>query len=292
MKKYLIICVLIGLCSPIFSLPPLPKEQFLPAKAHIYFGDDQSNTGFFHLFIAITGALRKCEQGLASCVTVNFGKFGLYYSPEMGDNWWSYYFEPIKNDSKCTKNFVEVGAGYRVDFVNSIYNQPREGIFKTLSKHVKVKEPILKIVEDFERDYFQGRFVIGVHYRATDKFIAESIPITPGQFFKILDKEMAPHLDKDPLIFIATDDAKFLEKAIKHYPGRIVFASAERSSDGKPLHLKAKNPYQQGKEALIDCLLLAKTQLLLRTSSNLSLVATWFGPKMPVIVVNPNPWGY
>ena len=35
--------------------------------------------------------------------------------------------------------------------------------------------------------------------------------------------------------------------------------------------------------ALIDCILLSKTDLLIRTSSNFSLASTFFNPKLPVI---------
>lgn len=62
---------------------------------------------------------------------------------------------------------------------------------------------------------------------------------------------------------------------------------AQRSSNGEPgVHFINKNNYSLGEEALIDACLLSKCDLLIRTSSNLSLWSTYFNPSLPTILLN------
>ena len=67
---------------------------------------------------------------------------------------------------------------------------------------------------------------------------------------------------------------------------KVCFYSSQRSKDGKPVHYNSEDPYRVGEEALIDCLLLSRTNLLVRTSSNLSLCARYFNPSIPSIEVS------
>ncbi len=70
------------------------------------------------------------------------------------------------------------------------------------------------------------------------------------------------------------------------FGGAVITYSTCRSNDMAPLHLKLSNNYLHGEEAFIDCLLLSKGDVLIRTSSNLSLWSTYFNPIMPVIALN------
>ena len=47
------------------------------------------------------------------------------------------------------------------------------------------------------------------------------------------------------------------------------------------------NNYQKGLDAVIDCLLLSRTQFLIRTASNLSLCAAMFNSRVPDLLLNP-----
>src|SRR5690554_1375047 len=55
--------------------------------------------GMFGVVNQVLGYVYLYEEQLLpkhiSGVVVDFGKTGLYYEPELGPNWWSYYFEPI-----------------------------------------------------------------------------------------------------------------------------------------------------------------------------------------------------
>ncbi|MEI6790088.1 MAG: hypothetical protein WCK42_02780, partial [Myxococcaceae bacterium] len=72
------------------------------------------------------------------------------------------------------------------------------------------------------------------------------------------------------------------------FPHQVVYLpEVKRSKDGKPLHLgKQQGQYESGLDALMDCLVLSKTNLLIRTSSNLSRWSAYFNPDLPVIELN------
>ncbi len=67
------------------------------------------------------------------------------------------------------------------------------------------------------------------------------------------------------------------------YADRVITYSTQRSDDQTALHLKFSNNYLHGEEAIIDCLLLSRGSVLIRTSSNLSLWSSYFNPSIPVI---------
>ena len=87
-------------------------------------------------------------------------------------------------------------------------------------------------------------------------------------------------------IFVATDEHDFLKFIKEAFPGKVISIEMDRSIDGSPIHMNARDPFLQGEQALIDALLLSKTQVLIRTQSNLSLWSSYFNPTLPVITLN------
>ena len=61
-----------------------------------------------------------------------------------------------------------------------------------------------------------------------------------------------------------------------------------RSVDGGAIHSRPEmgDNYIKGKEALINCLLLSRCNVLIRTASFLSAWSSFFNPKFPVIMLN------
>ena len=71
------------------------------------------------------------------------------------------------------------------------------------------------------------------------------------------------------------------------HPGALLFRDMFRSSDGRPIDVVNEDRnHKKGVDAVIDCILLSRCQVLIRTSSNLSLCSTLFAPEMPVILLN------
>lgn len=217
-------------------------------------------------------------------LSVDFGTSGLYYDPKYGPNWWSYYFEPISvgqqgNDPITFPTSRQCGLANDARQLRLTHAKAAS----LVEKYVRVKRPIVEIVDQFVRRNFQGLFTIGMHYRGTDK--TSEAPRVPYEVvFETIRKQIP--LNQPYNIFVATDEAAFLEKMNEEFPGRVIAAEAYRSLDATGVHYSKSSGYEKGKEALIDALLLSRCDLLIRTSSNLSLWSTYFNPELPVILLN------
>ena len=243
-------------------------------------------TGMFSVFNYVVGCLDLFECGEFTGINLNFGEIGLYYDKEKGRNWWSYYCEPIvvgaKGNSKSLSHIW--GEASEIIYHTEI-GLTRERVHQLISKYVHFKPEILQRVDQFCQDYFFLKPVIGVHYRGTDKD-SEAKRVS----YSVVKKEIQNYLESNKLeeflIFVATDEEQFLDYMIDEYPDACIFIPAERSIDGAPLHTTTKEPYQQGLESLMDCIILSRTDFLIRTSSNLSLWSTYLNPNLPVVVLN------
>jgi hypothetical protein len=238
--------------------------------------------GFFSVFNTVLGALNSYDKAQDKHgFIVDFEDQGFFYDPKLGPNWWDYYFEPIQIEPL---HEPEIKFKTYKTIVFSFYAQlkmARERGHELIQKYIKIKPHIQKKVDTFVQEYFNGNMVIGIHYRATDK-VTEA-PLVDYQSVKDLLAQEIQSNDQI-LLFIATDDEKFLQYMYQQFPGRIVATNALRSSDGNAVHSDLKkSPYQKGEEALIDCLLLAQCSKLYKTASNLSDAAIKFNPTIPVV---------
>ena len=243
--------------------------------------------GMFSVFNTVAGFLDIYEKGDYAGLSVNFGNVGWYYDPAHGPNWWEYYCEPIllgdlKNGHKIYYSGAECG-----DMANHTEsNLSRERVHELISKYIKVKKFIIDQVDAFASKNFQDLFIIGVHYRGIDK-IYEAPRISYGEAIKVIQSYIDALPDKNYRIFVATDEQAFLDFALQKFPDQVVSTTAFRSNQGgEPVHRLFCSPFKKGKQALVDVLLLSKSHLLIRCSSNLSLWATYFNPKVPVIELN------
>ena len=128
------------------------------------------DAGLFSIFQDVLALLKYYEKGNYKGIEVYFGKNGLYYSPEHGDDWWSYYYEPICLGEKINVRHVMGSPPGAID--GEIENLTAiDEVKKLIDKYIKIKPEIMKKIERFEFDNFTGNYVIAVHYRGTDKII-------------------------------------------------------------------------------------------------------------------------
>lgn len=245
----------------------------------IYTGRD---AGMFSNFFMVLSLCEAYDKKVIQGAEADFSKQGYYYDRAHGPNWWQYYFEPLNLGSKkCAKIFY----ADIITWVNIEYFNTRQENYNLIKKYIKVKSHIKKKVDDFTKDNFKGHYIIGIHYRGTDK-CSEAKPIDYKTALAAIIKHVKELNKKKWKIFLATDAEPFVKFLEKAFPGKICYQAATRSANSTSLHVHAKNPYKQGEEALIDCLLLSKTNILIRTTSNLSQAASHFNPNIREIVIN------
>ncbi len=246
------------------------------------------NSGFFSVAQDVLIGLAIYERGDIQGFDVSFGRVGLYYDAKKGPNWWNYYFEPIcmGNRKKAKVKLVSFFNSYWSFF----FDRSREENYAIIEKYIRIRPFIQKKVDDFFKTHLEGYHVISVHYRGTDK-ISEAPRVPYEDVLHEIHKQIKEvPLGKNYRIFLATDEALLVDYLMDKFPGRVASTSINRSLNKQPLHLSKKNRFEHGEEALIDCLLLSKGDVLIRCCSNLSMFATFFNPRMPVIKLNDSYW--
>lgn len=248
---------------------------------------DSRDAGMFSVFIDVLSLLKYYDSNKCSGIEIDFENHGHYYSRKFGPNWWNYYFEPIKyGEASCIRRTTGLGWVWADE-----YDIPREEACYLANKYIRIKPDIQKEIDDFYRINFTGFYVIGVHYRGTDKkweaprIEYKKVSTELSQF--ILSRNL-----KDFKIFIATDEAGFINYLTQIYGDKKVcyldcIRCPNNIGHNPGIHQNPKNDqYKCGKDALMDCILLSKTDFLIRCCSNLSLCSTFFNPKLEVLELN------
>ena len=248
---------------------------------------DNDKPGFFGAFNSVLAALDFCEQHNA-ILGVDFQKVGWYYDPQKGSNWWDYYFDqprlPLKTPVQEVKRFK--GWQKSLILLEGLFVISKVRAHELIKRYIRIKEPIQKIIDTFYAEHMQGYYMIGIHYRGTDK-IDEAPRVAYEHVLDVVQKEIDSQENKPYKIFIATDEQAFLGYMQNIYGSLICSIDALRSTDDHPVHMnETLNNYKKGQDALIDCILLSKCDLLIRTASYLSESSQMFNPHMPVVHLN------
>ena len=264
------------------------KRQFLTLRCM----EGSEATGLFSEFAVVLGSLEHYERWLPryAGLRVDFGAGGLYYEPAFGPNWWEYHFEPIAIGSDEGAISSTIGPLLYNRFADQGEQISRKRGFEIIDRWIRPKPHIHQKVDAYVIKNFGDCFVIGVHYRCTDKF--EEAPRVPYEEICAAIQRVADSVaDSRYKVFVATDEKAFLSYLLDFYPDRILFREMYRSADGRPIDVvNEEGNHKKGEDAVIDCLLLSRCQYLVRTASTLSLCSTLFNPDLPQVLLN-RPYG-
>jgi hypothetical protein len=274
-RSFIPFCWCFLLCLPLSAGGP-PKEYMIMEHPDYL-------PGMFSVFNTVLGFLDAYEIGDYAGLKIDFGRVGRYYDPKRGPNWWEYYCDPIKLGSRKSSYIRRYSGGECIALAMGVEcHMSRRRAHGLICKYIKVRKHIKRKIEHFCQKHFDVACVIGIHYRGTDKVIeAPRIPYEEALNVVLEHVKCLPN--DDYRVFVATDEQAFLDYMSERLPGKIVCRASYRSSNGIAIHYDDQcSPYERGEQALIDALLLSKCNLLIRTSSNLSLWSTYFNSNMPV----------
>jgi hypothetical protein len=160
----------------------------------------------------------------------------------------------------------------RLDFAKSLFD-----------RHFSINTEITAEVETFCKRNFNGKKILGVHYRGTDK--AGEAPLIPKEQ---LIGRIKTTLNDNPgleMIFLSSDDEKiihFIQSADLRVPV-VVRQDAVRSADGDQFHRKAEiSKSTVNRDAIVNMLILSRCSYLLKTASILSDCSVIFNPFIEV----------
>lgn len=222
---------------------------------------------FFSTLLDILHFIRAYEKGYIKGLHVCFDRTGIYYDQKYGENWWEYYFEPVV--------LGEVAAPIAFCQCNSAPNEfpiQQEGTqienHSIIKKYIHIKPTIQSKLDAFIAKNWQKQFVIGVEYYNEGSISSsyEKIMSEVESKVQAIEKEK-----KSYRIFLVTNEPKLLNTLQKKFSEKLTIldsASIER------------DPYSDGEEAILQCLLLAKCDLFIAADSILSACVYCFNPSL------------
>ncbi|MBK5254692.1 MAG: hypothetical protein JJE39_01525 [Vicinamibacteria bacterium] len=298
-----------------YSLLPLPRVRdrrlVVYSRVDSPFGGRLAQAqGLFSEFHAVLGALKFAEAQEASEVLVRFNN-AYYLDAARGPNWWAYFFSKLMPLKEGRDPVEEVHCRgwhcYGPHFFNESWtalavptNSVRQpyplGAAESLRecrrltrRHIRVQPWMVDQVDEHLREYTTGAdFVLGVHFRGTDKstHFPTQRPSFEG-YGRQIERLLQHHAPHRPKIFVATDQAEFLEWATRRYGSRICslanspMADASTRSRGGVHHDPRFSPFEKGRTAVLTCLLLSRCAHLLKNRSSLSDCALEFNESLP-----------
>lgn len=240
------------------------------------------DAGMFSVMHDALALFRGYERGDYLGIEVDFGYAGLYFDPMRGKNWWDYYFEPVHRGKK--KNVVK--QAHLVDnwcHLDSSTPEFRQEACTLFNIYAILLPHITEKIETFYTNQMRGWYIIGVHYRGTDK-IKEAPRLSYEAFASKIEAALLLHPNENVRIFVATDETDFIDYLRERQFNLCYVEEMLRSKDkATPVHINSTDPYKAGEDALVDCFLLSKCDLFIRSDSNMSTWVTFLNPTIPAI---------
>ena len=192
---------------------------------------------------------------------------------------WQYFENDIlnfRNESNTNLNFShKFILEHHLNHWGIYCISPEYGykIFSTLS----IKKELKEYANQWLKENICGDW-IAVHYRGTDVQSWRHHNLDAYIIY------LQAILDSQCNIFACSDQAQFIDRMYKAFPGRVFARNIRRSCNQEALHRNREyKGEQQLKDALIDVLILAKAKLIYTTGSGFVDIVQFFNPKIKII---------
>jgi hypothetical protein len=206
-----------------------------------------------------------------------------------------YFNELFENTSTIASNKNRDTLYTKINTINELnleknYNEllSIQSANQLFHKYLKIKESIIAEVDNFTKLNFEGHLVLGLHYRGTDKS-NEAPQVSLSFVFETIQKILSSREVSYTRLFISSDEVGCIEYFKKNkLPIEIIWRNdIYRSNDSKQFHRNSANDISViNREALINCLLLAKCKFLIKSSSLLSDCCKIFNPELEMLILN------
>jgi hypothetical protein len=275
-------------CAPRRSLNPAGRETAVSAPTRYLLIAPRHGCGLWSMFFQVIGLIRYAERhGLEPVVYFNDATCWWSQDGYNGSrNAWEYFFEPVGRVSAAElfgtkKSALEHASvqqlqaalpdviamsDYILDHVGHYDHTEaqRQEYASIIERRIKVKTQVLAKLDPTLAGALAGG-ATAVHYRGTDKF-RES----PRQSIHKYRDALQHRVDPSHKLFVATDDAPFLEWMLDTYGNRVLYTQATRSRDHTALHLGPHRGPRQAEECLLDVLLMARCRHLVHGNSSVT----------------------
>lgn len=302
----------------LFSIPSSQiktgsKEKVCPVDLTI---TTQEGGGLFAELHKIVQTIIHFEERGFDRIHIDWTDEFFPYKDDAHENGWNLFFEPIPTNKVSTnaeteKMIVESTSVYH-ELHDQVCTAPwvaykkylpyRQFVYEILNKYIKIKPHITDITNDFYENKMRGKLCIGVHARIARAHAwlvpGKKLP-TLDDYFAEIDKLIAQHDGQEIVIFVASDSHHAVKQFKERYGTKAVHIDAHRSEfDNDPCIMytqgefmkkhpevwhQKKHGYFGGFSTIQDCLLLAKCDYLIHTTSNLAFFSCYFNPELESI---------
>lgn len=270
--------------------------------------------GFFAEFSKVMAVLIHYENELQK-VWVDWTDEFFPYKDKPDENGWDLYFDPISISDATLQSeatYIACNNGYH-EIHDQICSEHwleydaflpyRQFLHEKIKKYINIKQHILDFVDSFYQKNMRHAVCLGVHVRFAQGHSCE----VPGgalpelqNYFNEVDALLQKHDHENVKIYVATDSNQALEAFKKRYPN-LLHIDAFRASGREDPHLiyentdywlthpeewhRRKPGFAGGVPVLYDCLLLARCDYLIHTTSNVSSFAAFFNPLIKSVYI-------
>jgi len=225
-----------------------------------------------------------------------------YFDQERGDNVWEYFFRQpadyrpgatyVRNRRVASLQVTAVEitsrtSPLRVFGDTSVYDEAkfrhsRQLAFRLLGRLGErlVRAEFVRHAKGiFARWRSRSEHILGVHARGSDKIVRRKVP--PEAYFPLVDAYVEAH--PDALVFLATEDRSYHERFAARYKGSspnrsrlLSLTSGYENFDSR----YSSHVGRKGDDVLIDALILAQCDFLLKAASAVAEFAIWVRPAL------------
>jgi hypothetical protein len=255
------------------------------------------NAGFFSNFNGVLNNLhhRLGHDGIEAAfvdwhIDAEQGHF-VYGEPKDG-NLWLRFCEPLPfksfpPDKIEVRTYADFGMtslnAYRMYKLNRHWRHDYHSLYR---RFIRIKPAILERVDALYRAKMSGRYCVGVHYRNPAHASECPDPIPSVQAFITRCRRLLPK-SRAWTVILATDVEPAVALFQPTFGDALVLQSGVMRAStfaSDQLHHKPQAPaISLGEQALFDCLLLARCDVLLHVTSNLATAVGYINPKLRMI---------
>ena len=304
------------LCAPVPLAPISPPTG--PPVSVLLIGSDHNNHGLFaqvervlnQLHLAHSLGLppyvylgRKVHADPSSC-DIGENQYFAGGSAGHGSNVWEYYFDQVSSYTLGAPTLM--GRPVRL-LLASAEDARRHAIYKSrdavtsyfefkrytpelheirtrvrrmgaslvgqwVRVNVHIRAEVARLIGEWRA---RASHLLGVHLRGTDKVTHPKIPL--DRFLRPIDAFLAAH--PKAVVVLCSDDAGYHKQMRQRYGDALVSASAGYAT-ANIVRDPSIDRFGKGRSALIDALILAHTDYLLKGTSSLSEFAMWYNPAL------------
>ena len=193
-----------------------------------------------------------------------------------------------KNDVPpiATYNMIQLKHEKTYTFKQSEFQKAHDLFFKFF----KIPNEIKICVDDIVNK-FNGK-TLGLHYLGTDNMETEASHLTKEDFIQQVNVFLTLSVEYTT-IFIATNEKEFINMINKNFNNTkylLLYNKSKKSVTNAPIH-KGKdksvaNKLENGKQAIINSLLLSRCDYVIKTSSCISAWAKIWNPSLEIYNIN------